>query len=370
MAELYIGLMSGTSMDALDAVLVDLSETTPRLIASLSQGWDDEFRRELLALAHPADNELDRLAQLDVRLGRLCAAVCLQLLKQARIDASEIRAIGSHGQTIRHGASSPVPYTVQIGDPNTIAQLSGITTVADFRRRDMAVGGQGAPLVPAFHQAMFHSDERNRVILNIGGIANITILPAASSRKVSGFDTGPGNMLMDAWIQHVRQLSFDDNGNWARSGRVDSGLLHDLLDTPYFSMKPPKSCGREQYNLQWLQRRMGGAYQPQDIQATLCELTAITITNAVHEFAPDTMELYVCGGGTRNSYLLERITHHLSGCHVASTSVLGVDPQWVEALAFAWLARQTLLGLPGNLPAVTGAREAVILGGVYPATPR
>ncbi len=354
-------------MDALDGALVDFASSPPKLIATHSHQLDTALRREILALAQPGDNELDRQAQLDVRLGRLSAEACLQLLEKAGLTANDIQAIGSHGQTVRHAPHALVPYTVQIGDPNTIAQLSGITTVADFRRRDMSAGGQGAPLVPAFHQALFRSSEKNRVILNIGGIANISILPTDSSQAVIGFDTGPGNMLMDAWIQLYQGQLYDANGDWGRSGRVDAELLSQLLADPYFSISPPKSTGRERYNLQWLEKQLSGGQSTQDIQATLCELTAATITDAIRQFAPDTEEIYVCGGGARNGYLMERINAYLDSCLVTTTTTLGVDPLWVEAMAFAWLARQTLLALPGNLPAVTGAREAVILGGIYPA---
>lgn len=367
MADYFIGLMSGTSMDALDAVLVDFAVTPPRLVATHSRELDQGLRQELLALAQPGDNELDRLAQLDVRLGTLSAQLCQELLTQADIDRRDIKAIGSHGQTVRHAPSATTPYTLQIGDPNTIAQLTGITTVADFRRRDMVVGGQGAPLVPAFHQALFHSSEKNRVILNIGGIANISILPADASQAVSGFDTGPGNMLMDAWIQRHRQQPYDKGGEWGRSGTADPELLNKLLGDPYFALSPPKSTGREQYNLHWLEQQLQGEYRAEDVQATLCELTAASIAYAVQQFAPQSEEIFVCGGGAYNNYLMERLASHLAEYHLDTTTRLGADPKWVEAMAFAWLARQTLHGLPGNLPAVTGAREAVILGGIYPA---
>jgi anhydro-N-acetylmuramic acid kinase len=369
MADYYIGLMSGTSTDALDAVLVDFSVHPPSPLTTCSHELEETLRHEILALSKPGDNELDRLAQLDVRLGRLSAAVCNELLDKAGIANSEISAIGSHGQTVRHAPDAEHPYTMQIGDPNTIAQLTGITTVSDFRRRDMAAGGQGAPLVPAFHQTLFRDNEKNRVILNIGGIANISILPAESSQTVSGFDTGPGNMLMDAWTQLYLNQPYDTDGEWARGGILDMELLNDILADPYFSMAPPKSTGRERYNLQWLQNHLPRAHSAQDIQTTLCELTAATIAYGVLQFAPDTQEIYVCGGGAHNSYLMERIGFYLEGCHIASTTELGIDPQWVEAMAFAWLARQTLNGLPGNLPAVTGASLPVILGGIYPAPP-
>lgn len=367
MADYYIGLMSGTSTDALDAVLVDFSVNPPRLVASHSHELDEALRRDILALAQPGDNELDHLAQLDVRMGSLSASVCNELLDKAGIPGSEIRAIGSHGQTVRHAPDAEHPYTMQIGDPNTIAQLTGITTVADFRRRDMVVGGQGAPLVPAFHRALFHSSDKNRVVLNIGGIANISILPAETSQPVSGFDTGPGNMLMDAWTHLYLNKPYDTDGEWARGGTLDMELLNDLLADPYFSMEPPKSTGRERYNLQWLQNHLSGAHSAQDIQTTLCELTAASIAYGVLQYAADTEEIFVCGGGAHNSYLMERLSFYLEGCHIASTAELGLEPQWIEAMAFAWLARQTINGLSGNLPAVTGANLPVILGGIYPA---
>lgn len=354
-------------MDALDAVLVDFATTPPLLVASHSLKLDSELRHEILGLCSPGNNEIGRLAELDVRLGRIASLTTLQLVEQAGVPINAIKAIGSHGQTVRHSPNSATPYTLQIGDPNTIAQLSGITTVADFRRRDLVVGGQGAPLVPAFHQTQFHSSEKNRVILNIGGIANISILPADDSKVVTGFDTGPGNMLMDAWTRLYHNQPYDVGGDWARSGQVDTRLLNDLLNDSYLSLPPPKSTGRERYSLQWLERQLSGAQRPQDVQATLCEQTAATIAYAVLQFSPDTEEIYVCGGGAYNHYLLERISAYLDSCRITTTTDLGVEPQWVEAIAFAWLARQTLRGLPGNLPAVTGAREAVILGGIYPA---
>ncbi len=366
MAEYYIGLMSGTSMDALDAALVDFSTSPPRLESTHSHPFSQELRTALLALAQPGDNEIERLAQLDIQLGQASAELCLQLLQKAGVSADQVQAIGSHGQTIRHAPYATPPYTLQITDPNTIAELTGITTVADFRRRDLVVGGQGAPLVPAFHQALFRNGQQQRAILNIGGIANLSVLPADPNVAVTGFDTGPGNMLMDAWAQLQRQQPYDHDGAWARSGTVDQQLLTSLLSDVYFEQQPPKSTGREQYNLSWLQRQLRGSEAVEDVQATLCELTAVSIARAISQFAPLTEELFICGGGARNSYLLERIRHHLSDCRIDSSEVLGIAPQWMEAIAFAWLARQTLLGLTGNLPAVTGADEEVILGGIYP----
>lgn len=367
MAEYFIGLMSGTSMDALDAVLVDLEGGTPCLVASHSQPLPEELRQQLLSLATTAENELERAAQADISLGRFSARTVQQLLSQTGIDAGNIRAIGSHGQTIRHAPDATPPYTVQIGDGNTIAQLTGITTVADFRRRDMVAGGQGAPLVPAFHSALFRDPQLTRVILNIGGIANITILPSEPSLPVTGFDTGPGNVLMDSWCAEQKGVAFDAEGRWASSGAVNEALLERLLADPYFGRQPPKSTGREYFNLQWLRPKLPETLAPEDIQATLCELTARSIAEAVKRFSPDASELIVCGGGAYNTHLMQRLAATLPQLAVSDSTVSSVEPRWMEAMAFAWLARQTLRQLPGNLPAVTGARESVILGSIYPS---
>jgi anhydro-N-acetylmuramic acid kinase len=257
---------------------------------------------------------------------------------------------------------------VQIGDANTIAQLTGITTVADFRRRDMAVGGQGAPLVPAFHSALYRQCGVNRVILNIGGIANISILPGDESLPVSGFDTGPGNMLMDSWCQSRKNLPYDEQGQWAASGSVSGALLDTLTADPYFRLQPPKSTGREYFNLGWLLPQLPSGIAENDVQATLTELTAITIAAAIHEHSPQTEDVTVCGGGAYNTYLMQRLAANLSGIRLQSSADTGVEPRWIEAMAFAWLAQQTLNHLPGNLPAVTGASEAVILGAIYPGS--
>jgi len=370
MAEYYIGLMSGTSMDALDAALVDFSTPPLKTIATYSAPLPPTLREQLLALASPGDNELERAAQADIEFARFSAATVEKLLSKLAIPAEAILAIGSHGQTIRHGPNANPAYTVQIGDGNTLAQLTGITTVADFRRRDMAVGGQGAPLVPAFHAACFQQAGTHRVILNIGGMANISILPGDKVQPVSGFDTGSGNVLMDSWIQRTQNKPYDDNGAWARSGRVDSRLLERLLSDPYFSLTPPKSTGREHFNLEWLIPQLPTDISEVDVQTTLSELTAQSVATAITHYAANCHELLVCGGGAANSYLMERITALLPGCAISSTATQGLDPRWVEACAFAWLARQTLNHQPGNLPAVTGAREAVILGAVYPAPQR
>jgi anhydro-N-acetylmuramic acid kinase len=368
MAEYYVGLMSGTSMDALDAVLVDFEEKPLRLVAHLSHPLPEGLRQRISDLTSADGDELERMAQADILFGRFSADTVKALLAGSGVHPSQIAAIGSHGQTIRHAPQASPAYTVQIGDGNSIAQLTGITTVTDFRRRDMVVGGQGAPLVPAFHESIFRNGAGDRVVLNIGGIANISILPASDDRAVSGFDTGPGNMLLDGWSQQIRGEPFDEDGAWGRSGSVNLPLLDSLLADPYFSLVPPKSTGREHFNLGWLQSHLSGEYPAEDVQATLVELTVHSIAAAVEQYAPESCELLVCGGGAYNSYLMERLAASLTRCRVGSTEAYGLAPRWVEATAFAWLARRTLHHLPGNLPPVTGATEAVILGAIYPGT--
>ena len=365
--QLYIGLMSGTSADAIDAVLVDL-HTTPQLIAQHTLPLPAHIKQQIHALSLPGDNEIDRMGALDVDLGRLFAQACIELLTKTGISASHISAIGSHGQTIRHRppGSSEGRFTLQIGDPNQIAELTQITTVADFRRRDMAAGGQGAPLVPAFHQAIFHTPDTDRVIVNIGGMANITWLPAQG--KALGFDTGPGNVLMDIWIAEHLGKSYDQGGAWSASGQICEPLLNQLLAMPYFKMPAPKSTGRESFNLIWLNScldRLASTIAPANVQATLLELTAITIVDSISALGSTPKEIFICGGGAYNTALMQRLKTLLTKDAVASTAALGVDPQWIEAMAFAWLAKQTINHQPGNLRAVTGANREVILGGVY-----
>jgi anhydro-N-acetylmuramic acid kinase len=282
-----------------------------------------------------------------------------------------VKAIGSHGLTVRHQASGAYPFSLQIGDPNRIAHITGITTVADFRRRDVAAGGQGAPLVPVFHAAAFRSAEENRVVLNLGGIANITVLPADPASPVIGFDAGPGNGLLDFWMQRHKGQNYDTGGAWAARGRVIPDLLRALRDEPYFSLPPPKSTGKELFNPSWLGGKIRdfAATEPVDVQATLAELTALSVAEAIGQYASETRRLLVCGGGTHNADLLGRL-RLLVGCPVESTEKFGIAPDWVEAMAFAWLARQTLLGQPGNLMEVTGANTPVVLGGIYPGNYR
>lgn len=365
MSECYIGLMSGTSMDALDAVAVDFSGPQPQLMASLSAPLPPKLQRQLLSLCSPGENELDRAAVADRELGRFSAEVVRQLLLENGLSPQQITAIGSHGQTIRHAPGASLPYSVQIGDGNTIAQQTGITTVCDFRRRDIAAGGQGAPLVPAFHAAILRSTDIDRVVVNIGGMANISILPAASSVAVSGFDTGPGNVLLDSWCRQHREESFDRDGQWAASGNVDEALLGRLQADPYFQLSPPKSTGREYFNSDWLEQHLGPGCAAEDVQASLCELTARTIASAIRQYAPLSREVIVCGGGAYNLELMRRLQHQIEGVSLSDSDKFGIAPRWMEAIAFAWLARRTLLQQPGNLPAVTGASEAVILGAIY-----
>jgi len=367
--ELYVGLMSGTSLDAVDAVLADLARAPPRILATLSHGYPEELRAELLALCAPGGDELARAARLDAHLGRLFGEVVLQLLAGAGVEPGRVSAIGSHGQTVRHYPDPEVAQSIQLGDPNLIAELTGITTVADFRRRDMAAGGEGAPLVPAFHAEVFRRDGVDRAIVNIGGIANVTVLPGQRAMPATGFDTGPGNVLLDAWCRAHLDRPMDRDGHWAESGRPVAGLLDRLLADPFFHRRPPKSTGRERFNLGWVEERLRGLpapLEPEDVQATLVALTAASIALAVAEHAPQTQEVYVCGGGARNPVLMRALQARVAPRRVATTAALGVEPRWVAAVAFAWLAQQSLRGLPGNLTAVTGARAPVTLGGIYP----
>ena len=367
----YIGLMSGTSVDGIDAALVTLSAGNQPVLASThAHPIDAATRGEIQALMRDGPNEIERLGSLDMALGELFAEAATTLIKKTGIAKKDIRAIGSHGQTLRHRPRAAHPFTLQIGNPSVIAERTGITTVANFRARDMAAGGQGAPLVSAFHYQMFHSSQRNRAIINIGGIANVTYLPADASQPVMGFDTGPGNTLLDQWINQHHARVHDEAGQWAVSGQASKELLAQFLADAYFRTSPPKSTGREHFNMEWLQVHLKSSASPAtaaDVQATLLQLTAQTIAEAIREFLPQTQEAYVCGGGAHNRALISALTKYMSGMPVATTDALGMPPDWVEAAAFAWLAHQALEGQPGNLPSVTGAKRAVILGGIYPA---
>jgi len=360
----YLGLMSGTSMDAIDAVLVDFDASPLRLVAASATAFDSQLKRRIAEiLDSPAEVALDELGQLDVQLARAFAEAALSLLSAAGVGSGSVIAIGSHGQTLRHRPELATPFTWQIGDPNTLCEMTGITVVADFRRRDLAAGGQGAPLLPVFHDQVFRSDREDRVIANLGGIANITILRRAAT--VTGFDTGPANRLLDAWILQHQGRDFDAGGAWAGTGRCDDALLQTLLDEPYFKLSPPKSTGRELFNLPWLKTRLGlFERRPQDVQATLQQFTAATVAAAVAQHAPGAA-LYVCGGGAHNAGLLDALAERVAPNRVASTAALGLDPDYVEAIAMAWFARRTLAGLTSSAGSVTGAKGARILGGVY-----
>lgn len=371
----YIGLMSGTSVDGIDAALVEIDPagTTANLLAARGEPIPPALRERILAIAEPGGpDEIDRLGSLDVEIGELFARAAVELLDAAGMDPSLVAAIGSHGQTVRHRPHGKVPFTLQIGDPNVIAERTGITTVADFRRRDMVAGGQGAPLVPAFHAAMFRSSDTDRTILNIGGMANVTVLPAGPAGKVQGFDTGPGNVLLDAWHERHHGIAIDHGGDWARTGCIDPLLLDRLLAHPFFHRTPPKSTGREDFGIPFLDAQLAGLAKPvspPDVQATLVEFTARSIAEAIRKWASADGEIYVCGGGAHNVFLCERLAASMPGSPAASTSAFGIDPDWVEAMAFAWLAYRSLNGLAGNLPAVTGASHPVLLGGIYPGKP-
>lgn len=364
-AEYFIGLMSGTSLDGVDAALVEFTgEAHPRLLNTHYLPFDDALRARLLALHHPQHDEIHLAALAGNELADWYARAVQALL--AHSPNHSIRAIGCHGQTLRHRPDCG--YTLQIGNAARLAEQSGLTVVADFRSRDIAAGGQGAPLVPAFHAHFLAHAQQHRVIANIGGITNITDLKPGA--PVRGWDTGPGNMLMDAWIQRHRGERYDGNGDWAAAGQVHAELLSRLLAHPYLASPPPKSAGREQFNLDWLDELIGTLPAPVsavDVQATLLEWTAASLADAILNSCPGAAAIYVCGGGAHNTPLIARLGSCLPGLELGTTSALGIDPDWVEAMAFAWLARQTLYQQAGNLPDVTGARGLRVLGAIYPA---
>jgi len=363
--ERYVGLMSGTSLDGIDAVLAEIGPSgQPQLLRTHYRPYPDSLRAQLLALHAPQADEIHLSACAGNELAHLYAEAVGTLLDG--LAPSSVHAIGCHGQTLRHRPADG--YTLQIGNAALLAELAGIAVVADFRSRDIAAGGQGAPLVPAFHAHTLRHPGIHRVIANIGGIANITDLPQDGT--VRGWDTGPGNMLLDAWVKRHHGTHYDRDGAWAASGSAHPGLLAALTKHPYLQSPPPKSAGREQFNLDWLDdtlSELSETLDPADVQATLLEFTARSLADAISRACDGVQELYVCGGGAHNSALMQRIRAHLPNVRVETTAALGIDPDWVEALAFAWLARQTLHHEPGNLPAVTGARGERVLGAIYPA---
>lgn len=359
MSNLYAGLMSGTSLDGVDAVLADLGASRPRILAHSHVAFDPSLRAELLALNSPGGNELERAALAGNALARHYAQAIAALELPAR---GEVRAIGCHGQTVRHRPEKG--YTLQIGNAALLAELTGLAVVADFRSRDVAAGGQGAPLAPAFHATAFASADEDRVALNLGGFANITWLPRAGT--VLGFDTGPANCLMDLWAARHLGRAHDEDGAWAAGGEVDAGLLARLLEEPYFLAPPPKSTGRDRFNATWLEARLRGGEDPRAVQATLLELTARSISEAIARHAAGARRVIACGGGARNGALMRRLSALLTPAAVEGSDRHGIAPGLVEATAFAWLAQQALEGRAGNLPAVTGARGERVLGTIYP----
>jgi anhydro-N-acetylmuramic acid kinase len=365
----FIGLMSGTSLDGVDGVLV--ASADGRVLAQAYLPFPNDLRETLMVLQAPSENELHREALAANALVRVYADCVRELLSVAALPASAVAAIGAHGQTIRHrpGEFDGVGYTRQLNAPALLAELTGIDVVADIRSRDVAAGGQGAPLVPAYHQAVFSEAGQTRVVCNLGGISNVTILPsAASGRPVSGFDCGPGNALLDGWAARHLGKPYDDGGAWGASGHVNDALLAALLSEPYFRQTPPKSTGRDLFHAKWLDTHLAAfpGVSPVDVQATLVALTAQCVADDVLRYAPDCRGFYACGGGTRNHALMQAIATRLPGVTVATTDALGVPPHQVEARAFAWLAQQCLARRPGNLPSVTGAKGLRILGAIYP----
>ncbi|MEQ1774419.1 MAG: anhydro-N-acetylmuramic acid kinase [Burkholderiales bacterium] len=365
MPDTFIGLMSGTSLDGIDAVIArfNAGSGTSELVHSHYQPFQPLLRDALLALNEPGHDELHRAALSANQLAHAYAAAIRTLLAQAGLAARDITAIGCHGQTVRHRPDAG--YTTQLVNAALLAELTGITTICDFRSRDIAAGGQGAPLVPAFHLHAFGSATEHRAVVNIGGIANITDLPPGS--VAAGFDCGPGNALMDEWISANLGRAYDDNGTWAASGVVIPKLLNLLLSHEFFARQPPKSTGRDTFNLAWVRRALSGDEAAADVQSTLLALTAAGIAQGIEKNCAGAQSIFVCGGGAHNSALMARLATLLRGKRVSNTSAIGVDADWVEALAFAWLARQTLLRKPGNVPGVTGAQGFRVLGAIYPA---
>jgi len=364
MSDRFIGLISGTSMDGIDAVVVSFRTADVQLYASLAYPYPEQLRHDLQrAINNPVSCNVDQIGTLDRQVGECFRDAAIAITAEAGLTASDITAIGSHGQTLRHKPDAMPAFSLQVGDPATIAIGTGITTIADFRRADIAAGGQGAPLVPPFHRWLFGQDAA-RVVLNIGGIANITILGDAGD-STSGFDTGPGNTLLDRWSQQHLGKPYDRNGDWAARGTINGDLLERLLSDTYFDLAPPKSTGFEHFNLDWLMQFGVDRYPPEDVQATLTELSACSIAAAIKRYGGPATELLVCGGGVHNATLMHRLQAQLPDLAVLSTARAGLDPDWVEATAFAWLAMRTLHGRSGNLPGVTGASRKLVLGAIH-----
>ncbi|GDX59148.1 anhydro-N-acetylmuramic acid kinase [Nitrosomonadaceae bacterium] len=357
--------MSGTSLDGIDVILSDSSTSLPSLACTYYLPYDKNLRQQILELHQPGNDELHRAAVLSNELARSYAEAVVGLLTKSGVSPQDVIAIGCHGQTVRHCPQPERSYTLQLGNAALLAELTGITVVSDFRSRDIAAGGQGAPLVPKFHQFLFTDPKNHRVIVNIGGISNLTSL--TPSGEVAGFDCGPGNLLMDAWcLRHLGE-TYDHDGAWARSGKVIPELFERLFELEFFSLPFPKSTGRELFNLSWLEGYLSGMEKPEDVQSTLSQLTTLSIAKSLLSHFPSAVEVFLCGGGARNTDLVERLRAALPMKRVELTDVLGVDADWLEAFAFAWLAQQAMVGAPGNLPEVTGARGQRILGAIYQA---
>lgn len=370
--------MSGTSLDGVDGVVVEFSNHRPCILASANRDFDPRFRSELLALNAPAHNELHRAAIAGNAIAIAYAKVVQSLLEKLTaqgLGMQQIRAIGAHGQTVRHQPriatknAVDIGYSLQLINPALLAERTGIDVVADLRSRDIAAGGQGAPLVPAFHYFVFAQPDQTVAVLNLGGMANLSVLPENRTQAILGFDCGPGNVLLDGWCQRHTGAAFDRQGAWSAQGQCLPDLLHVLRSEPYFALPPPKSTGRELFNLAWLEDKIKWfqTAKPQDVQATLAELTASTCADSILHHASNCRLVIVCGGGAFNIDLLRRLRNALPTMHVTSSDAFGVAPQQVEATAFAWLARQTVHRQAGNLPSVTGARGARVLGAIYPA---
>lgn len=367
----FIGLISGTSADSIDVALIEVNPDIRfiHVLAFIEYPMPETIRQHLSHFHVPdATIPLKELAELDIKLGHCFADAVLYLLSETKTRKDEITAIGSHGQTVYHNPSLPTPYTLQLADPNTIASRTGITTIADFRKMDMALGGQGAPLVPGFHASQFSDNTKNRVIVNLGGIANITYLPANQDQKIIGFDTGPANALMDDWINLHLAEKFDLNGRWGAGGKLDDDLLMHMLDDPFFRQGAPKSTGREYFNKSWLNNKLNYRNlnrKDQDVQATLQHLTAKSVADAILSLHSKINDVILCGGGAMNKQLRHLLEAYLGRIPLLTSEQLGIHPSQVEAAAFAWLAYRRLIGKPGNIPSVTGASKACLLGGIY-----
>lgn len=367
----YIGLMSGTSLDGIDAALIAIEkESPPRLLATHAEPMPDDLHRLLLTLCHAEQVSFAQLAAAEHAFCHCQALAVQHLLAPLAVNAEQICAIGSHGQTIEHaptGHDGGPSYTLQLDNPSLLAELTGCTVVADFRRRDLAAGGQAAPLAPAFHQALFGRADAHQLVLNLGGFANLTWLSSNAANPVIGFDTGPANVLLDAWFSKHQNGRFDPGGAWAASGKIDEGLLARLLGEPFFQQPPPRSTGRELFHLAWLSQYLTGQETAADVQATLAELTAISVAQAINQLLTDDSKLTMitAGGGAHNTYLMQRLAYHLPHAAFTSPKAYGWPEDWIEAGAFAWLAHQRLHHLPGNLPSVTGATGPRVLGGIY-----